>query len=283
MEIGFINGNFIDITEPVIPIQERGHQFGDGVYEVVRVYQSVPFLLDEHLQRLSRSAKAIQLKLPYSLTEMKKIILEGISRSQLKEAEVYFQITRGIAGRNHLFPSVSPSFTMTIRPIRAVASEYYEIGAKVITAEDVRWANCYIKSLNLLPNILAKQTATNEGSFEAVFMKENYITEGSSTNVFIIKDNVLYTTPEHRGILSGITRQTIINLALQNNIEIREEFCTLDFFKNADEAFLTSTLIEVLPIKQIDDYKLANEVPGPVTRLLHASYQAYCNREISKV
>lgn len=280
MGIGFMNGKYVNINDPVIPIQERGHQFGDGVYEVVRVYHSIPFLLHEHLERLQRSAEAIQLELPYTMKEIKEIILEGISRSQIQEAEVYFQITRGIADRNHLFPSVTPSFTMTIRPVREIPSEYYQHGIKVITTEEVRWANCYIKSLNLLPNILAKQNAKEKGGYEAIFVKGGNVTEGSSTNIFSIKNNVLYTSPSTRGILAGITRQKVIDLALKHNIELKEEPYSVEFLKNADEVFITSTIIELLPVRQIDDHVLDNKVPSTITSLLHEAYkQEICSSQ----
>lgn len=271
MEVGYVNGKFINIDERVIPIQERGHQFGDGIYEVVRVYNFIPFLLDEHLERLIRSAKAIKLKLPYTLIEMKDIINEGIRKSELGDAEVYFQVTRGIADRNHSFPNVNPSFTMTVRPVREISNVHYKNGVKVATTEDIRWAHCYIKSLNLLPNILAKQEAVDNGCYEAVFVKQGNVIEGSSTNVFAVKNGVLYTTPITKGILPGITRQMIINLAKGNNIPVKEEFYTLEFLKNADEAFITSTIAEVLPVQQVD--KSVIGTPGSSTLKLQKLYK----------
>lgn len=281
MEIGFINGEFIDISKPVIPIQERGHQFGDGVYEVVRVYQSTPVLLDEHLERLEKSAQAIQLSLPYSIAEIKKLITEGLNRSGIQEAEVYFQVTRGIADRNHLFPDVKPSFTMTIRPVRTIPDELYSTGIKVMTVEDERWANCYIKSLNLLPNILAKQLANNHGNYEAIFINSGFVKEGSSTNVFVVKNNIIYTAPATKGILNGITRQTIIKLASKLDIEVREEHFSLDFFQDADEAFITSTIIELLPISHVNKVSI-QQVNGPITRVLHDAYQELCKKVINQ-
>lgn len=273
MSIGFINGKFVKLNEKVIPIEERGHQFGDGVYEVVKVYNGSPLLLDEHLERLAKSASAIQVALPYSLQEIKEIILKGIVKSEVKNAEVYFQITRGIVPRNHLFPvATKSSFTMTVKPSRQVPKESYETGVDTITAADDRWANCHIKSLNLLPNILAKQTAADANKYEAILVRDGLITEGSSTNLFAIKDETLYTTPLTSNILAGITRATLIELAEKENIEVVEQDFSVDFLQTADEAFLSSTIIEVLPIRSVDDVLITDGNPGKLTKHMHELY-----------
>ena len=273
MEIGFINGEFVDITSPVIPIQERGHQFGDGVYEVVRVYRGVPFLLAEHMDRLERSAYEIKLTVPYPKAELKQIIEEGIQRSGLEEAEVYVQVTRGIAARNHLFPDAPPSCTMTVRPIRDVPAVYYKKGVAVYTTEDIRWQYCFIKSLNLLPNILAKQTAIDQGGYEAILVNNELVMEGSSTNVFAVQEDVIYTTPTVKGILAGITRQKVMDLAKQLNYQVTEDFYSVEFLKAADEVFLTSTVVELLPVHSIDNDRIQGVMPGPVMSTLSEAYR----------
>jgi D-alanine transaminase len=272
--IGFINGKFVPIDQKVLPIDERGHQFGDGVYEVVKVYQSKPFMLDEHLQRLEKSATAIQLKLNYTKQELKDIISEGIEISELSEAdaEVYLQVTRGIAQRFHLFPDVPSSTTMTIRPARSISESFRNNGVPVMLMDDERWENCYIKSLNLLPNILAKHAATSSGCYEAILVKNGYVTEGSSTNVFAIKEGVLYTIPLSKKILHGITRHTVLELARKLDIPLKEESMTPEFLKAADEAFITSTTAEVLPISSVDGQEIGSGKPGPITLKLQQSY-----------
>ena len=272
MEIGFINGKFVEITAPVIPIQERGHQFGDGVYEVVRVYNGVPFLLTGHIDRLERSANEIKLAIPYTKQDLQQIVEEGIHRSNIAEAEVYIQVTRGIAARNHLFPEGPSSMTMTVRAIRDVPATYYRKGVNVFTTEDIRWKYCYIKSLNLLPNILAKQSATDRGGYEAIFVKDNQVMEGSSTNVFAVKDQIIYTTPTIRGILAGITRQKVIAIAKQLNYQVVEDFYTVPFLIDSDEVFITSTVVEILPVTSIDHTRLQDVAPGPVTLALSEAY-----------
>lgn len=273
MSIGFINGEFVRIDEKVIPIEERGHQFGDGVYEVVKVYNGSPLLLDEHLVRLEKSAEAIQIQVPYSFAELKAIILEAIDKAKVSNAEVYFQATRGISPRNHLFPeAVDPSFTLTVKPSREVPKESYETGVDTLTTEDERWLNCHVKSLNLLPNILAKQKAADANKYEAILVRDGFVTEGSSTNAFAVKDDVIYTAPLTSNILAGITRAELLTLANENGLQVVEKDFTKEFLKAADEAFLTSTIIEVLPIRSVDGELIKNGAPGKVTKRLHELY-----------
>ncbi|RXT06618.1 D-amino-acid transaminase [Ammoniphilus sp. CFH 90114] len=273
MSIGFINGRFISIEEEVIPIDERGHQFGDGVYEVIRVYNSMPFMADEHLERLMRSAEAVQIEPNQSLDQLKEIINQGIEISGLTDAEVYIQVTRGISPRQHHFPQCPASLSMTIRPVRLVSEELRRNGASVTLMDDERWANCYIKSLNLLPNVLAKQAAYSAGHYEAVFIRDGLITEGSSSNVFVVKGQVVYTTPLSKKILSGITRQAVIGLCKELGIALEEKEMTTEFFMDSDEIFITSTTTELLPICSVDGQTIGDGKPGSITQRLYTAYQ----------
>ena len=261
MEIAFYGDKFVDINEKVIPIQERGHQFGDGIYEVIRVYNGTPFLLNEHLERLENSAKAIMLQLPTTIEELKQIINEGLQKTEFTEVEIYIQITRGIAPRAHLFPTVSSELSMTFKNARIVDKDKREKGVTVTLMEDERWKNCYIKSLNLLPNVLAKQKAASEGHEEAILVRDGFITEGSSSNIFVVKEGTLYTTPASKQILHGITRAAVIKLANKMNIPFEEKKFDVSFLKQCDEAFITSTSVEVLPISKIDEVELSADRP----------------------
>ena len=261
MEIAFYGDKFVDINEKVVPIQERGHQFGDGIYEVIRVYDGTPFLLDEHLERLVNSAEAIMLELPYSIEKIKEIINEGLQKTEFTEVEIYIQITRGIAPRAHLFPNVSSEISMTFKQARIVDKEKRENGVSVTLLEDERWKNCYIKSLNLLPNVIAKQKAVSGGHEEAILVRDGFITEGSSSNIFVVKEGTLYTTPASKQILHGITRAAVIKLANKLNIPFEEKTFDASFLKQCDEAFITSTSVEVLPISKIDEYELTSDRP----------------------
>ncbi|WP_070121225.1 D-amino acid aminotransferase [Bacillus marinisedimentorum] len=273
MEIGFYNGEFIPINKRVVPIQERGHQFGDGVYEVIRVYNGVPFLMEEHLDRLEKSASAIQLELPYRRSRIEDIILDGLKKSQLKEAEIYLQITRGIAPRSHPFPDVKAVMAMTVRKVRTIDQELYNSGASVLLHEDERWKNCYIKSLNLLPNIMAKQAAMREGYDEAVFIKGGFITEGSSTNVFIVSGGMVLTTPATHRILHGITREMVLDICHDLDIPVKETDFTPEEMMNADEVFLTSTTLEVMPVSRIGDLPLQHPEEYGITQKIHRAYK----------
>lgn len=273
MTIAYVNGKFIAIDEPVIPIEDRGHQYGDGVYEVIRVYNGKPFLMDDHLKRLENSAEAIKIKLQYTVQEIQAIILEGLERSTIKEAEVYLQVTRGSSPRQHPFPDVQPSFTMTIREAREIPEKYRNEGVAAMVLDDDRWANCYIKSLNLLPNLLAKQEAKDNGCFEAILVKDGKVTEGSSTNVFAVKDGVLYTTPLSRHILPGITRAALLKAIDSLDLTVKEEYMTPEFIINADEIFITSTTCEVMPITTLNGKKVGEGFPGKVTESCYNEFQ----------
>ncbi|RSK26051.1 amino acid aminotransferase [Bacillus sp. HMF5848] len=276
MEIAFFNGEFVDINQAVIPIQERAHQFGDGIYEVIRVYEGRPFYLKEHLERLVNSAEAISLKLPYSLSEMDQFIEEGLTRASIDEAEIYIQVTRGIAPRIHAFPNVSASFSMTIRPVRKIDPIKRQQGIAVLITEDERWKNCYIKSLNLLPNVLAKQKAIELDCDEAIFVRSGYITEGSSSNVFIVKNGALITTPATNAILHGITRAIVFQLANQLDIPVHERAFTVHELETADEAFITSTVSEILKIKSVGNSHLPSS--SPIQDSLYQAFQSLYKR-----
>lgn len=265
----YVNGQWIQAEEKVLPVDERGHQFGDGVYEVVRIYDGKPFMMEEHLTRLLKSAEAIKINVEETIEDFSNLFLEAIEKSGESNCDIYIQITRGIVRRNHLFPKdVKPSITMTIRPMEVTSMAVREEGKKVIFLEDERWKNCYIKSLNLLPNILAKQAAFEAGAFEAALYTDEYITEGSSSNIYIVKDGHVQTTPLSRSILAGITRQRVKQLSEEQGIEFIEESFTKQQMLEADEAFLTSTTNEIMPIVQIEDTVLGSGKMGPVTKQL---------------
>lgn len=273
MELGYINGKFVELDELVIPIDERGHQFGDGVYEVIRFYDGKPFMLQEHLERLIRSAEAIKLPMEKTLDDYRDLILTGVEKSQLDNCNVYIQITRGIALRNHLFPNVSVSISMTIRQAKPLSQELRAKGIEVITHPDERWANCYIKSLNLLPNILAKQTAYEQGCYEAILIKDGYITEGTSSNVFIVKDGGIITTSLTKQILPGITRIAVEKIAEELHIPFTEMEYTIEQLMEADEVFITSTTSEVLPAVKVDGKIIGNGEPGNIVGQLYERFQ----------
>ncbi|MDQ6595046.1 D-amino-acid transaminase [Bacillus salipaludis] len=275
MNIGYANGKYVQLDEPVIPIDERGHQFGDGVYEVIRVYKGKPFMLEEHLQRLIQSAKAIKLPIQQSVEDFKALILEAVQKSNELESAVYLQITRGAAVRQHLFPSAPVSITMTVRQVAGIDTEAREIGMKAIFHEDERWANCYIKSLNLLPNILAKQIAHDAGCYEAILVRDGFITEGTSSNVYMVKNGVVYTTPLSKQILSGITRMAVKEVTESLGVPFIEKKFTPDELLQADEVFITSTTSEILPIVNVDGKSIGDGNPGEWTMKAYRKFKEF--------
>ncbi|USG67010.1 D-amino-acid transaminase [Brevibacillus ruminantium] len=273
MSVAYFNGRFVDSRDPVVPIDERGHQFGDGVYEVIRIYNNKPFMLEEHLDRLYMSAEAIALPFREARESFKAVIFELISRSNLTDLDVYVQITRGMAARNHLFPDCPVSISMTAKPFRSISAELREKGAKTILHPDERWTNCYIKSLNLLPNILAKQKAHEQGCLEAILHRDGKITEGTSSNVFVVKGGRVQTTPLSRHILAGITRMAVQRVAAELGVDFQEKYVDLQELYEADELFITSTTSEIMPVVQVDGKTIGIGEPGPVTRLLQKHYK----------
>lgn len=267
----WFNGEFVDANEPVVPIDERGHQFGDGVYEVIRIYNGKPFMLEEHLDRLYQSAHAIKLKINSDRENLKSNMLELIQKSGLIDLDLYVQVTRGMASRNHLFPDCPVSISMTVKPFRTI--QVGDKGAGVILHPDERWANCYIKSLNLLPNILAKQVAYERGFLEAILVREGKVTEGTSSNVYIVKDFSIITTPLSKNILTGITRMVVKNLAEANGIPFVEKQFTPEEMIQADEIFITSTTLEITPIVRVEDKEINEGKVGTITKTLQERFK----------
>ena len=272
-DIAFVNGRFVPWNQATVSIDDRGFQFGDGVYEVIRTYRGTSFELTAHLARLDRSATALSLPQPYSRTQWTQWIQQGLSQAGYQEAKIYIQVTRGVAPRDHAFPSdIAPTVVMTIREIRPLALQLRQEGVSARTCEDLRWGRCDIKSLNLLANVLAREDAKKAGVFEAILVKDGVVTEGSISNVMAIQGGVLVTAPEGPRILSGVTRTVVLGLAGKEGIPIEERPMAVDSLYSADEVFLTGTTIEVLGVIRIDGKSIGSGRPGPVTKALAARW-----------
>jgi D-alanine transaminase len=258
--------------EADIDIEDRAYQFGDGVYEMIRVYHGRPFYMDEHLARLERSATEIRLSLPYPITRLKQLLLDLIQQNHLEEGNVYIQVSRGVAPRYHGFPEQARPLVIAYTQHAKRPLAELNHGVKAVTTEDIRWLRCDIKSLNLLGAVLAKQTAIDHGAKEAILVRDGIVTEGSSTNIFIIKDGTLHTHPANHLILNGITRQVIFKLADECEIPISETTFSKEALESADEVFLSSTTMEICPIVEIDGRPVGQGVPGPVTKQLQEAF-----------
>jgi D-alanine transaminase len=255
------------------PFEERGLQFGDGVYEVIRIYQGTFDLLEEHIDRLYRSAEAIRLEVPFAKDALIASLHQLSEKNDVQtDAKLYLQITRGSAPREHSFPDVPSNFYAYMEPSERPVSPLQQ-GVRAVLADDIRWDLCYIKSLNLLPNILAKQTAKEKGAFEAILHKNGTVTEGSSSNVFIIKDKILFTHPAAENILHGCVRSRVLALAPKAGLQVKETAFTTDQLLQADEVFITSTTSEIMPVIEIEGSLIGNGKPGSDTRTLQLAYE----------
>lgn len=272
----FLNDRWVAPEEAVVSVEDRGFQLGDGIYEVVRVYGGKPFALQQHVDRLARSARELELPLPATAESLADIIREAPARRNLCEAQVYIQVTRGAAGRVHHFPpSVEPTLVAYASEARVQPPEAYAEGLTAIVVSDERWLRCDIKSIMLLANGLAKEKARRAGAIEALLERDGIgITEGSSSNLFIVRDGTLLTAPAGPYILRGITRDIVLDLARTDSIPADERFFDRDELFGADEAFVTSTNMEVLPITTIDGQRIGTGHPGPVTQRLGQLYTA---------
>lgn len=269
------NGKIIDTTnkQPHIDLEERGLQFGDGVYEVIRVYKGTLHLLDPHITRLYRSMEEMELTLSLSKAELIASLYELLAKNQFQEdGIIYLQISRGIQPRVHAFSfDATPTIYAYIRKKERPAL-WIEYGIRAITEPDIRWLRCDIKSLNLIPNVLASTKAERKGCKEALLVRDSIVTEGSHSNFFLIKNGTLYTHPANHLILNGIVRQYIISLAHTLHIPLREELFRVHDVYKADECFFTGTTFEVMPMTHLDGTAIQDGQVGPITKLLQKTF-----------
>jgi D-alanine transaminase len=270
MSLVFLNGEFMPQDKARISPLDRGFLFGDGVYEVIPVYKGQCFLLEEHFARLDQSLSAIQLKSPLPHEALKKIFDRLIADNGPDQC-IYLQITRGPAQkRTHQFPA---QITPTVFAMSGAAVNVKTQGISAITAPDIRWKFCNIKSLNLLPNVLHRQMAEEQGAEEAILIRNGLVTEGCLSNIFIVKNGVIATHPNEPGILPGITRQLLVNLAKKHALPLVEREITEQELFDADEVWSTSVGKEVTSVIEIDKKPIGSGKPGPVSKVMYELYQ----------
>lgn len=278
----WLNGRTMPIEDGRISIEDRGFNFSDGIYEVCRFYGGRPFMLREHLERWEFSARGLMMEMPGTLEERAALILDLVEQSGHRDAMVYGQLTRGTSTRNHLFPpaSVPPNELWFVRPAPQHDAAHYHNGVKLVSHPDERWKHCQYKTISLLPNVLAKERARREGGYEALLFNERgIVTECSASNAYCIRGGTLYTHPLAPEILGGITRQAIFAAADAEGIPVAEQAQTLEQFKSADEVFISSTTMELMPVTQIDDVRVGDGRVGPLTQRLHAAFRERVARE----
>ncbi|OOE10747.1 D-amino-acid transaminase [Fictibacillus arsenicus] len=267
---------------PVDP-EDRGYLFGDGIYEVVFVYDRKPFAFNEHFERFEQSANKIELAMPYDVSTFKHLTEELITKNNIVNGMVYIQMTRGVAPRNHLYErnmqSVVTGFAKSVSLDSIEMSQ--SNGIQTYLTEDIRWLRCDIKSLNLLGNVMAKRKAADFDCQEAIQHRDGTVTEGSSSNVFIVKNGTLKTHPATNLILNGITRQIVLKLAKKLQISVIEESFSVDELIDADEVFITSTTMEVTPVVQLKGNKEQSYKIGPVTAELQKQFKTQIQQNTS--
>jgi D-alanine transaminase len=271
-ELAYVNGAVMPIEDAFVHVEDRGYQFGDAVYEVIASYNGKMFCLKEHFDRLVRSMKELQFPV-VDADEIRMAAADLFSKANIDRAAVYIQISRGVSPRNHSFPADIPvQVVMTVRKIAGKNPPIQETGISAITVEDFRWGRCDIKTVQLLPNVLAKQRAMDAGCYDAIFVsKDGIVREGSSSNLFVLSGGVLITHPLNSDILPGITRLLILDICREKRYPVKEEFFGKNELYEAAEVFLTGTITEVLPVLKIDDRPVGDGKVGSMAKALQGS------------
>jgi D-alanine transaminase len=272
----FLNGEFLDAETAKVSVFDRGFLLGDGVYEVIPVYNGHCFRLDDHLARLQQSLDGIRLTNPYDNDNWTQVINQLIEKNGGGDQSLYFQVTRGAAPRDHLFPKgVEPTVFIMSNPLKAVPQQYKDKGIKAITVPDIRWKNCHIKAISLLPNSLMKQQADDAGAQEALLIKDGFLTEGAASNAYVIINGDIYTAPKDEKVLPGITREVVQQLCQQAGFNFIEQAATQAQLTQADEIWVSSSTKEVLAVTELDGQAVGKGQPGSMWQKIDALYQEF--------
>ena len=276
MNMVFLNGKLLPADQAQVSVLDRGFIFGDGVYELVPVYSRVPFRLDEHLARLERSLGETKIKNPYSRAQWRSHIYSLIDAQPFEDQGVYFQVTRGVAKRDHAFPKgAEPTVFMMSNPIVNPPPAQVEAGGKAVSERDNRWLRCDIKSISLIGNVLLRQLSAEAGAAETILFRNGKLTEASASNVFVVKNGVIFSPPKTNLILPGITYDVIVELARANHLPLEFKDVPEAEVRVADEVWVSSSSKEVLAIVELDGKRIGDGRPGPVFRRMYQLYQEF--------
>lgn len=277
MTTAYLNGEFLPLSEARVSVMDRGFLFGDGVYEVFPVYNSKPFRAEQHLHRLAHSLEAINLALKLDIPAWGKILTELVQRNGGGDQSIYLQCTRGSAPtRDHAFPvPTNPTIFAYSVPLQTKSIEELSQGIAAVTVTDIRWHRCDIKAITLLPNVLLRQHAIENGAQEAILISHGFAIEASAMNLFIVKDDIIKTTPLSPHILGGITRDLILELATANQLPLQEVDITLEELIAADEVWVTSSNREIVPVIKLDNMPVGNGKAGPIWHKMIKLYQEF--------
>ena len=279
-QVVFLNGEWLPITQAKVSVLDRGFVFGDGVYEYVPVIDGRPYRLAGHLARLANSCREIGLRNPYDDVRWRELVLEAARRNGPGDKGVYWQVTRGVAKRDHAFPSADtePTVFMMANPLPKLTDEQIEHGVACYTFPDSRWHRCHIKSISLLGNVLARQHASEHGGVEAVMLRDGYLTEASASNVFCVFGDTIVSPPKDNLILGGITLDGVVELAQRHGLKFDTRPVSEADMWRSDEMWLSSSSKGVLAITSLDDKPIGNAAhrgePGPIFRRMFALMQA---------
>ena len=280
MITAYVDGAFLPLAEARVSPMDRGFLFGDGAYEVIPVYSRRAFRLDEHVARLANTLAAMRLANPHSADEWKAIILEIVARNPWDDQSVYLQVTRGAdTKRNHAFPGpeVKPTVFLMSEPLITPSAEQLATGIAAVSAADIRWLRCDLKTVSMLANCLLRQHAIDHGCMETVLFRDSFLTEGAASSIFVCKDGVLLVPPKSHLMLPGVTYDVVLELARRHGMkhEVREVLEAE--VRSADELWMTSSTKEVLPITSLDGRAVGDGKPGPMGRQMYAWYQDFKN------
>jgi D-alanine transaminase len=282
--IAYVNGRYVPHRDAAVHVEDRGYQFADGVYEACEIRDGAIIDLRRHLDRLDRSLSELSISQPMARKPLETVIREVVRKNRVRDGLVYLQVTRGVAPRDHAFPiDAAPALVITAKPQnRAAADKRASEGIAVVTVPDNRWDRVDIKTVGLLPNVLAKQAARQAGAYEALFVDEDgNVTEGSSTNAWIVTiDGGLVTRPAEHGILRGITRTVVLDVAAMEGLTVEERPFSVEEAKRAREVFITAASTIVMPIVKIDDAVVGNGVPGSIATRLRARFHEKAERTV---
>ncbi len=269
----YLNGEFKSLAEASINVLDRGFTFGDGVYEVIPVFNRKVFRFDEHIQRLENSLKAIYMDNPLTKDNWHAIFNQLIDALEQADQSIYLQITRGVTERDHdISLAENPTIFAMSRPI---VKKDLSSGIKAITHEDIRWQYCDIKAITLLPSVILRHKAKEQGAKETILLRDGYITEGAASNVFIIEGDKVYTPPKDKHVLPGITRDLVLEILSRNNISIIEEPVKLEQLLRADEIWITSSTWEIVPVIELDNEPVGSGCTGPMWKKANDFYQEF--------
>ena len=276
-KIVFLNGEYLPVEQATVSVLDRGFLFGDGVYEVIPVFGLKPLRVDEHLQRLQNSLSRISMDNPYEAEEWKRIFDELLERNPGDDRAIYLQITRGAhTVRDLKIQSENqPTIFMMVLQVGAVNMSDLEKGIETVTIDDFRWHACDIKSISLVANVMLREQATQSGVVDAILIRDGYVTEGTASNLIMVKDGVLYTPPTSQHLLPGITRDLVLELAQENGVECEVRQIAEAELESADEIWLTSSTREIAPVIRLNGKDVADAKAGPVWKIMINIYQQY--------